>query len=151
VELAQSVGAQVATPWVGGGVSVSQKSGSDNASGTSKAAANDTQAFDAVGGDTTLASQPQAWVASVADFRNWRVVERSSLAPIVDILSAIPGFTAVKRVVNQAVPVLSKYLMVDPKSKELVVRFKFQTPPFGLNFPHLYLGHSGLNPDSIIG
>lgn len=59
----------------------------------------------------------------MADFNNWRVVERGELSPMVDTLAQIPGFREVRTWFLSASSKLNEYIVV-PERRVLHVRFK---------------------------
>ncbi|KAK3367914.1 hypothetical protein B0H63DRAFT_404760, partial [Podospora didyma] len=131
-----SVGAQVTTPWVSGGVKHSKTGGTDNQDNEADVKRREENVFEAVGGDTILVTNPEMWAATVADFRTWR---RCSLSPLVDALSAIKGYAAVRSWFIQAMPTLSRYIELPP-SKEVSLRFKVNTPTTQLSLSYLKQG-----------
>ncbi|KAF2839889.1 hypothetical protein M501DRAFT_1015973 [Patellaria atrata CBS 101060] len=151
-----SVGLQVSTPiGVGAGVKHEQEKGKSVTVNTTNIDKSETHVFEAVGGETILASSPSIWAPSVAKFKNWRVIKRDSLSPLIDVIAALPGYAAIKRLFIQAVPTLSKYIAAD-SSREMFVRLRVSTPLTQLSLsytkkavaakgqpnPVYYLGHS---------
>ncbi|PIG86889.1 hypothetical protein AARAC_011902 [Aspergillus arachidicola] len=55
----------------------------------SKTSHNDKLAWEATGGDTTLASNPAAWAPTVRSYHNWRVTEITKVVPITQVLSTM--------------------------------------------------------------
>jgi hypothetical protein len=55
----------------------------------------ETNVFEAVGGDTILANNPAAWALWVSAPNTWRVVNRDGLSTMIDMISAMPGFEKV--------------------------------------------------------
>ncbi|CAF3480417.1 unnamed protein product [Fusarium graminearum] len=150
-----SVGVQVTTPFGGAGVKHTNESGKMESKSTTDVKKNESNVFEAVGGDTILAANPTAWSSTVADYRTWRVIDRDSLSSITNVISAIPGYAQVRSWFMQAVPTLSKYIELPP-SREIKLRFKLTAPTSQLSLSYLkkvenydssgdpiyYLGHS---------
>ncbi|OBS29591.1 hypothetical protein FPOA_03528 [Fusarium poae] len=150
-----SVGVQVTTPFGGGGVKHTNENGKAESKNTSNVQKDESNVFEAVGGDTILAANPTAWSSTVADYRTWRVIDRDSLSSLADTVSAIPGYAQVRSWFMQAVPTLSKYIELPP-SREIKLRFKLTSPTSQLSLSYLkkvenydaagdpiyYLGHS---------
>ncbi|KAG8530617.1 uncharacterized protein KY384_004655 [Bacidia gigantensis] len=106
-----SVGVQVSTPiGVGAGVKHDNEKGTSTSTSTGTEDQAETNVFEAAGGDTILASNPLAWIPTVAKFWNWRVISRDALKPLVDTISGIDGYADVKSHFVQAVPTLSTYI-----------------------------------------
>lgn len=155
-----SVGLQVTTPFgVGAGVKHSQGSGTEKLANLAQIDKAEKNVFEAVGGDTILASKyvnpsthivasanrltsPEAWASTVADYRNWRVIDRASLTSMADAISALPGFASVKSWFIQAGPTLSRYLELPP-SREIKLRFKLLSPTSETNMSLSYLRKQG--------
>jgi hypothetical protein len=91
--------------------------------------------FEAAGGDTILSTNPPLWTQSVLDHRNWRVIERSGLTPLAEILGRCSDLQARKAQgwFAQALPFHSKFIAI-PSSRTLPVRLKLNS-----NIPQL--GH----------
>ncbi|KAF7526535.1 hypothetical protein G7054_g10735 [Neopestalotiopsis clavispora] len=151
-----SVGLQVTTPvGVGAGVKHSNENGKQEIQNNAEVKKKESNVFEAVGGDTILAANPEAWSSTVADYRTWRVIDRDSLSSLADAISAIPGYAQVRGWFMQAVPTLSKYIELPP-SREINLRFKLTAPTNQLSLSYLkktehydasgdpiyYLGHS---------
>ncbi|KAF4340765.1 hypothetical protein FBEOM_5326 [Fusarium beomiforme] len=126
-----SVGASVSASFAGfgGGVSVKsdQERGSTNLEERSSRSQQEALAFEAVGGDTILATNPTLWAPTVGDHARWRVINRDGYCSLVEILSGIPGYAAVQSWFVQAVPALSRYLTLD-EAQECKVRFNVLSP-----------------------
>ncbi|KAI5790047.1 hypothetical protein FPQ18DRAFT_306753 [Pyronema domesticum] len=118
------VGVAVSSPYgIGGSMKASHERGNQTAQGTNTQNQSEAMSFDATGGNTLLAANPPAWTASVMDFNNWRVIERSKLTPLADAIAGNPKYSGVKQWFIQAVPKLSEYLTVTD-SRTVDVRFK---------------------------
>ncbi len=70
-----------------------------------------------------LRTSPPAWSSSVADFNNWRVIDRRSVSLLSDVVSQLQGYAAVRLWFMYAVPKLSEYIVI-PESRTLHARFK---------------------------
>ncbi|KAH7002963.1 hypothetical protein EDB82DRAFT_531448 [Fusarium venenatum] len=150
-----SVGVQVTTPFGGGGIKHTNENGKAESKSTADVKKDESNVFEAVGGDTILTANPTAWSSTVADYRTWRVIDRDSLSSLADTISAIPGYAQVRSWFMQAVPTLSKYIELPP-SREIKLRFKLTAPTSQLSLSYLkkvenydaagdpiyYLGHS---------
>ncbi|KAF2994067.1 hypothetical protein E8E13_002474 [Curvularia kusanoi] len=108
-----------------GSMKASRQKSSDGAEGNEEHELSDTQAFEATGGDSILASNPPEWCASVRHFQNWRTIERSRMSMLGTAISqcADASLTHVKEWFLEAVPYRSEYLSVPP-SRVLDVRLK---------------------------
>jgi hypothetical protein len=62
--------------------------------------------------------------------------QRDNLSSLVDTISAIPGYAAVRSWFMQAVPALSKYISLPP-SREVNLRFKLTEPINQLSLSYL--------------
>jgi hypothetical protein len=92
----------------------------------------ETNVFEAVGGDTILANNPAAWALSVSAPNTWRVVNRDGLSTMIDMISAMPGFEKVQSWFVQAIPALNKYIRLDA-ALSVNVRFKVLAPTNSLS------------------
>ncbi|OAA71782.1 Membrane attack complex component/perforin (MACPF) domain protein [Akanthomyces lecanii RCEF 1005] len=104
----------------------SEESGSDQEDTKHQTTSSDSITFEATGGNTILATSPPRWTESVLDHRNWRVIERSGLTPLGEVLgrcSAVEVRQA-RAWFTQAVPFLSKWISI-PESRVISVRLKF--------------------------
>ncbi|KAF3926516.1 hypothetical protein AA313_de0209747 [Arthrobotrys entomopaga] len=54
--------------------------------------------WESQGGNTLLCNNPSQWCLTVADFRNWRVVEQDDVQPLLDIIASIPGHLNMKKI-----------------------------------------------------
>ncbi|KAE8316464.1 hypothetical protein BDV41DRAFT_573747 [Aspergillus transmontanensis] len=61
----------------------------ENNTKSSEVSNKDTLAWEATGGDTTLASNPVAWAPTLKDHHNWRVTEITKVVPITQILDTM--------------------------------------------------------------
>ncbi|KAA8897742.1 hypothetical protein FN846DRAFT_816632 [Sphaerosporella brunnea] len=144
------VGLAVSTPLgIGASTKVSNEHGTGSVDGTAVTDRSERMSFNATGGNTLLAANPPAWTASVVDFNNWRVIERSKLTPLSDAIAGNPQFGKVKQWFVQAVSKLSEYLTV-PDSRTIDVRFSLvMNEPLkrvlNTSTP-AYLGHYPNNP-----
>ncbi|TGJ62720.1 hypothetical protein EYR41_011908 [Orbilia oligospora] len=77
----------------GGGVSASlsheQNSNERNANQNASMAL--AMTWEAKGGNTLLCNNPSQWCLTVADFRNWRIIQQSGMRPLLDVIADIPG------------------------------------------------------------
>ncbi|KAF2448944.1 hypothetical protein P171DRAFT_509315 [Karstenula rhodostoma CBS 690.94] len=145
-----SIGASISGGY--GGFSASASVKHDSASGNATENANaareqkETAVFEAVGGDTIMANNPSGWSGTVAKFENWRVINRDGLSPLVEIISGMPGYEAVQSWFVQAVPALSRYILLD-ESHECKARLRVLSPTNSLSIENkgnnasFYLGH----------
>lgn len=118
---------------------------SNNTTSTRKAENN---IFEAVGGDTILASNPVAWATTVGDYHIWRVINRDTLSPLGAVLSAIPGYQQVQDYFFQAAPAISKYIELSD-GRYANMRLRLVAPNRGLSIwqttnPAYYLAHAPL-------
>ncbi|KAH7118725.1 hypothetical protein B0J11DRAFT_582534 [Dendryphion nanum] len=141
-----SVGVTVATPvGVGASVKRDQEQGKEGSDNKTDKQSDETNVFEAVGGDTILANNPGLWAPTVAKHQFWRVINRDGMAPLADIIADIPGYREVKSWFIQAVPAISKYIELDD-SRQVMARFRLTAPTNGLSKqneadPSYYLGH----------
>jgi hypothetical protein len=157
------VGSSVSIP----GVASQNWSGSHEKQDQSEQGSKETEThekmtFDATGGNTLLAIDPPTWLASLANFEFWRVIERRELTPIADVIAGMPtpGYRDAKMWFLRAIPSLSEYFII-PESRQIDVRLRSLLPlnhlPHEFNSggnnkqqvedaikPNTYLGH---NPD----
>ncbi|KAF4996970.1 hypothetical protein FGRMN_4188 [Fusarium graminum] len=116
-----------------GSMKYSKETQDSNDSGTKKTDGYERLTFDATGGNTALATNPPAWVDSVAvDFNTWRVIKQSKPIQLVDVISSIEPWGEVASWFLQAVPKLSEYIII-PRSRGLEARFKVQFDSGGLD------------------
>jgi hypothetical protein len=92
----------------------------------------ETNVFEAVGGDTILANNPAAWALSVSAPNTWRVVNRDGLSTMIDMISAMTGFEKVQSWFVQAIPAVNKYIRLDA-ALSVNVRFKVLAPTNSLS------------------
>ncbi|KAI7530567.1 hypothetical protein KC317_g20037, partial [Hortaea werneckii] len=107
-----SVGVSVSTPYGGASVKHEQEQGSSSENKRSETTSNESNVFEAVGGDTILANNPNAWASTVSSPETWRVINREGLSSLVEMLAQMPGYASVQSWFVQAVPALSKYMTV---------------------------------------
>ncbi|RGP72590.1 hypothetical protein FLONG3_6598 [Fusarium longipes] len=149
-----SVGLAVSSPKVGASVSHTQESGSATSSSQATSDRSEEHAFEANGGDTLLASNPVAWVPTVGNYTNWRVINRESLMLMSDAISELEGFEHTRSWFEQAVPVLSRFIsFANHPTRQIRLRLmspnhhlclsykkESQDPDYALP-PNYYLGH----------
>lgn len=70
-----SVGVSVNTPYGGASVKHEEERGSGTASASSSRTFNESNVFEATGGDTILADNPSVWATTVSAPETWRVIE----------------------------------------------------------------------------
>ncbi|CCO33673.1 hypothetical protein BN14_07758 [Rhizoctonia solani AG-1 IB] len=137
-------------PHVFASVKTSHEQGSASQQGTTTADSKEKLVFEATGGNTLLATNPDSWSASLSDYSHWRAIKRDELTSLSDAISQIEGYSSVMMWFSQAVPALSKYVQIPP-SRSLTFRLKAiaDTPRMKRVFgtgDHRYLGH---NPTQI--
>ncbi|KAF5681217.1 hypothetical protein FHETE_6 [Fusarium heterosporum] len=116
-----------------GSMKYSKETQDSKDSGTKKTDGYERLTFDATGGNTALATNPPAWVDSVAvDFNTWRVIKQTKPIQLVDVISSIEPWGEVASWFLQAVPKLSEYIII-PRSREIEARFKVQFDSDGLD------------------
>ncbi|KAH8662563.1 hypothetical protein BX600DRAFT_542276 [Xylariales sp. PMI_506] len=131
-----SVGLAVNTPYGGGSVNHTSESGHATSNSQTENSQQEQHVFEAVGGDTLLASNPVAWVLTVGNHTNWRVIDRDSLTQLVDAIAELEGYQDIKMYFAQAVPALSKYLeFADTTDKK--IRLRLTAPNNGLCMSYL--------------
>ncbi|KAF6796484.1 hypothetical protein CSOJ01_13144 [Colletotrichum sojae] len=73
--------------------------------------------FEAVGGNTILASNPQQWCATVGNHDNWRVIERAELKRLIESM-ADSASRDMKDIVNwfskEVPPPVSQFMQIPP-------------------------------------
>lgn len=142
-----SVGVSVQTPiGVGAEMKHDEEHGTSTSTNTTSKTTNEDNVFEAVGGDTILASNPAAWATTVGDYRTWRVINREGLLPLSTIISSIQGYEHVRDYFVQAVPALSKYIELD-EGRQVKTRLRLTSPMHGLSYcdstnPAYYLSHA---------
>jgi hypothetical protein len=77
-------------------------------------------------------NSPSTWSGTVADFNNWRVIERGDLAPMVDTISQIRGYQEVRTWFLRAVSKLNEYIVI-PETRVMHVRFRVASQNESLN------------------
>jgi hypothetical protein len=123
-----SVGANVQSPYGGGGMKASAEGGNDMTLATDKSSSKEDNIFEAVGGDTILANNPTAWSATVAYPSLWRVINRQGLQPLIEMVSEMnTKYRGVQRWFYQAIPALQKYIGLDEKGG-VNARLKIESP-----------------------
>ncbi|KAK1530285.1 uncharacterized protein CCOS01_05388 [Colletotrichum costaricense] len=102
----------------------------------------DSVVFEAVGGNTILASNPQQWCATVGDYNNWRVIGRQEMKLILDsfedsgdnkLQDVVDLFTKASQLT------VSKFIDI-PKSAKIIAQFRFKTKSTNADKTH-YLRH----------
>jgi len=83
----------------------------------------------------------------VADFNNWRVIDRNEMAPIIDAITHMDGYADVRQWFPNAVPTLSQYI-VFPQSRMVHVRFKVANQEAAFNDVTLRKDQAYLGLDS---
>ncbi|OJD31466.1 membrane attack complex component perforin [Diplodia corticola] len=86
-----AVAASFSTSRFAAAASAEAKWGSDSASTSSETRKSDSLAWEAKGGDTLLCSDPPAWISTVKDYQNWRVMERAVPQRISDLIGKMEG------------------------------------------------------------
>ncbi|KAF1836077.1 hypothetical protein BDW02DRAFT_485813, partial [Decorospora gaudefroyi] len=116
-----------------GSMKASRQKSKDDSDGSDEMTVTDKQAFEAIGGNAILASNPPEWCVSVLPYQNWRTVERAEMAMLGTALSqcADKTLTHVKEWFLEAVPLLSEYLSI-PQSRVIDVRLKIASHIPGL-------------------
>ncbi|KAK2015253.1 hypothetical protein LZ32DRAFT_672708 [Colletotrichum eremochloae] len=101
----------------------------DQSTNLSYKASSENVVFEAVGGNTILASSPSQWCPTVGDHVNWRVIQRADSRIIIDSLADCgdPGFADVAEAFSGAAqgPVMKGISI--PKSSKIDVQFRFKT------------------------
>ncbi|KAI6791601.1 hypothetical protein KC363_g3337 [Hortaea werneckii] len=127
-----SVGVSVSTPYGGASVKHEQEKGSSSETKRSETTSNESNVFEAVGGDTILANNPNAWASTVSSPETWRVINREGLSSLVEMVAQMPGYAPVQSWFVQAVPALSKYMTVGD-SHTVTCRLKVVSPTNSLH------------------
>ncbi|KAI7365466.1 hypothetical protein KC354_g4884 [Hortaea werneckii] len=127
-----SVGVSVSTPYGGASVKHEQEKGSSSETKRSETTSNESNVFEAVGGDTILANNPNAWASTVSSPKTWRVINREGLSSLVEMVAQMPGYASVQSWFVQAVPALSKYMTVGD-SHTVTCRLKVVSPTNSLH------------------
>ncbi|KAF5662962.1 hypothetical protein FHETE_7707 [Fusarium heterosporum] len=121
-----SVGLAVASPEASASVSHTQESGSANSQSQATSDKSESHAFEAMG-DTLLASNPLAWIPTVGNYKNWRIINRDGLILMSDMISGLSGFERTRSWFEQAVPSLSKYIEFSDKIVKKI-RLRLMSP-----------------------
>ncbi|KAG9494758.1 hypothetical protein J7337_013897 [Fusarium musae] len=156
--LKTSVGLAVSAPKVSASVSHTEESGSDNSSSHGKSDKSESHVFEAMGGDSLLASNPLAWIPTVGSYKNWRIINRNGLTLMSDMISSLSGYEHTRSWFEQAVPALSKYIeFSDSMVKKIRLRLMSPSHHLCLSYkkgsddrdyavpPNYYLGHRTLS------
>ncbi|KAJ9636432.1 hypothetical protein H2199_008107 [Coniosporium tulheliwenetii] len=133
-----SVGVSVSTPFgVSGSVKHEQEWGSTQSESKTDKKTEESNVFEAVGGDTILANKS----GPLTPF------QRDALVPLADVLSSIPSYREVKGWFIQAIPAVSKFIELD-ESRQVMTRFRLMAPLNNLSLKDrqgdaaYYLGHT---------
>ncbi|KAJ7780008.1 hypothetical protein B0H16DRAFT_729600 [Mycena metata] len=118
-----SVGFAVKSPYVTASGEVSHENGSAKSAGQTEKNISESVVFEATGGNTLLASYPLAWIDSVMDHKNWRVIEQTGLTPLTEVISAMPNWAHVPQWIAQAIPIYARYINI-PQHRTLNCRLK---------------------------
>ncbi|KAG8691309.1 hypothetical protein FRC11_005056 [Ceratobasidium sp. 423] len=145
-----SVGVAVQTPYVSASVKTSHEKGSAQQQGQTTTDTKEKLVFEATGGNTLLATNPDSWTASLSDYSHWRAIKRDTLSSLSDAISQMDGYVEVLMWFSQAVPALSKYVQIPP-TRSLTFRLKTISDSPRMKRVigegvHKYLGH---NPSKI--
>ena len=123
-----SVGANVQSPYGGGGMKASVEGVEEKSLSTDKSSSKENNIFEAVGGDTILANNPTAWSTTVAYPSLWRVINRQGLQPLIGMVSEMDAkYRGVQRWFYQAIPALEKYIGLDEEGG-VNARLKIDSP-----------------------
>ncbi|CAJ0550043.1 Ff.00g099730.m01.CDS01 [Fusarium sp. VM40] len=156
--LKTSVGLSVSSPEASGSVSHTQESGSDNSKSQAQDNKSESHTFEAMGGDSLLATNPTSWIPTVGSYKNWRIINRDGLVLMADMISGLSGFEHTRSWFEQAVPSLSKYIEFSDKLVKKI-RFRLMSPNHDLCLsykrgsddpdfatpPNYYFGHIPLS------
>ncbi|EMT71700.1 hypothetical protein FOC4_g10010215 [Fusarium odoratissimum] len=156
--LKTSVGLSVSSPKASGSVSHTQESGSDNSKSQAQSDKSESHTFEAMGGDSLLATNPIAWIPTVGSYKNWRIINRDGLILMADMISGLSGFEHTRSWFDQAVPTLSKYIEFSDKLVKKI-RLRLMSPNHDLCLsckkgsedpdfatpPNYYFGHRPLS------
>ncbi|KAK2729527.1 hypothetical protein CKAH01_02501 [Colletotrichum kahawae] len=83
----RTIGLAISSANVGGGYSRQESQDTDQSNSYGSRNESEQVVFEAIGGNTILASSPQRWCQSVTNHENWRVIERADLKSIVESMS----------------------------------------------------------------
>lgn len=123
-----SVGANVQSPYGGGGMKASAEGVKDQTLATDKSSSEENNIFEDVGGDTILANNPTAWSATVAYPSLWRAINRQGLQPLIEMFSETDTkYRGVQRWFYQAIPALQRYIGLDGEGG-VNARLKIESP-----------------------
>ncbi|KAF5637151.1 hypothetical protein F52700_4888 [Fusarium sp. NRRL 52700] len=156
--LKTSVGLAVSAPKVSASVSHTEESGSDKSSSQGQSDKSESHVFEAMGGDSLLASNPLAWIPTVGSYKNWRIINRNGLTLMSDMISSLSGYEHTRSWFEQAVPALSKYIEFSHSTVKKI-RLRLMSPNHHLCLsykkgsddpdyavpPNYYLGHRTLS------
>ncbi|KAG8675926.1 hypothetical protein FPOAC1_001921 [Fusarium poae] len=126
-----SVGLAVSSPKASASVSHTQESGSANSQSQATSDKSESHAFEAMGGDSLLASNPVAWIPTVGNYNNWRIINRDGLILMSDMISGLSGYEHTRSWFEQAVPGLSKYIEFSDKLVKKI-RLRLMSPNHNL-------------------
>ncbi|CAF3629984.1 unnamed protein product, partial [Fusarium graminearum] len=126
-----SVGLSVASPEASASISHTQESGSANSQSQATSDKYESHAFEAMGGDTLLASNPLSWIPTVGNYNNWRIINRDGLILMSDMISGLSGLEHVRSWFEQAVPTSSKYIEFSDKLVKKI-RLRLMSPNHNL-------------------
>lgn len=172
-----ALGASVSGSYAGISASASVKheksEGGSKTEETSTRSQHEACVFEAVGGETILATDPKAWSPTVANHELWRIInvcsipfqqclgittawllinlpQREALSSLVEILSQMPEYDAVQSWFVQAVPALNQYMTLDA-GHQCKARLRVTAPGNSLMITNngsdasFYLGHDPSN------
>ncbi|KAM0265533.1 hypothetical protein ACHAPA_007684 [Fusarium lateritium] len=156
--LKTSVGLSVSSPKASGSASHTQESGSDNSKSQAQSDKSESHTFEAMGGDSLLATNPMAWIPTVGSYKNWRIINRDGLILMADMISGLSGFEHTRSWFEQAVPSLSRYIEFSDKLVKKI-RLRLMSPNHDLCLsykrgsddpdfatpPNYYFGHRPLS------
>ncbi|KAI6777471.1 hypothetical protein HG530_001416 [Fusarium avenaceum] len=156
--LKTSVGLSVSSPEASGSVSHTQETGSDNSKSQAQENKSESHTFEAMGGDSLLATNPTSWIPTVGSYRNWRIINRDGLVLMADMISGLSGFEHTRSWFEEAVPSLNKYIEFSDKlvkkirlrlmspNHDLCLSYKKDSidPEFAIP-PNYYFGHRPLS------
>ncbi|KAF4831923.1 hypothetical protein CGCTS75_v005023 [Colletotrichum tropicale] len=84
----RTIGLAISSPIdAGGGYTRQETQDTDQSNSYGNRNDSEQVVFEAIGGNTILASSPQRWCQSVTNHENWRVIERADLKSIVESLA----------------------------------------------------------------
>ncbi|KAK0660881.1 hypothetical protein QBC41DRAFT_383282 [Cercophora samala] len=143
-----AIGLSITTP-IDLGVEIKHENtrGKDQSDLQGKKGVNDRVVFEAIGGNTILAANPQQWCSSVGDHLNWRVIERSDLQPMVETISSTPRFENASQWFSVTAPSLLTEFIEIPRSMQILAQIRFKGTN-AQNKPE-YLVHQANKPIAI--